>query len=148
MKVDDLKRLSDSAKKVVERDYGEPMTFLSIPIFPVSLDEMEALEKGAIEGPWKLVSSRAMYKIQPDIIRSICAYDDEGIPISSVEIDSINGEFIAASRDFVPWAIKRIRELEEIIMDMDFSKLEVGTYVQGMGRLTLEQDRINENKRG
>ncbi len=66
----------------------------------MNLDEMEKLEKEATKGPWdNLHCFNGWWVGNIQVASDGCMYESDA-------------KFIAASREFVPWAIKRIRELE------------------------------------
>lgn len=67
----------------------------------MNLNEMEKLCEIATPGPWDI---RAIHRALDWMSNNADDLNDQGL----------NAKFIAASRDFVPWACKRIRELEEI----------------------------------
>ena len=62
---------------------------------------MEALEKAATPAPWVLRAMGGMIT------------DDTGKHVCHI-LQSSDAQFICEARDFVPWAIKRIRALEKV----------------------------------
>ncbi len=80
----------------------------------ISLDEMEVLEKACTKGPWYIqkidsdagYSSFQAYNCKSENGPSTCELASD---YSQAKKDI---EFTIGARDFVPWAIARIRELE------------------------------------
>jgi hypothetical protein len=74
----------------------------------ITLDEMQKLCDEATCGPWEANKQYVRIQVKDDPYSLICWSDDGGF---------LRGEdvfFIAASREFVPWAIKRIQKLEKV----------------------------------
>ena len=79
------------------------------------IEKMESLEKLATPGPWLEDTSpdddgtgERLYSLGP--IDYWASYAED----SSLQIPENDINFIVAAREFIPWAIKRIRKLEAV----------------------------------
>lgn len=72
------------------------------------LDDMQKICDKASLAPWYINTCHGgeRHGCGPDI-----PYDNDELFVDQCYAD---GEFISASREFVPWAIERIRELEAV----------------------------------
>jgi len=69
----------------------------------MKLDEIEALEKEATPGPWRVGGLLDM---------SVISYDNDTLA-HTLDANGENAKFIASSREFVPWAIDEIRRISK-----------------------------------
>lgn len=74
----------------------------------ISLDEMEELEKACTKGSWK---SLDIMPWNPQEYGPL-GYGKIIFQGNEVPFTFADAKFIGKARDFVPWAIKRIRQLE------------------------------------
>lgn len=81
----------------------------------MNLDEIEKLEREATKGPWypDKQGFGMCYAIHSKN-KAICGKGFCEDNPEAVFIDQNDAKFIAAAREFVPWACKRIREIRTI----------------------------------
>src|SRR3990167_6323931 len=87
----------------------------------MNIDEMEKIEQEATKGPW--IADHAVNIYTGKETMAVYSYPTKTHCVEIIEgPDKLNGEcihneadwkFICAARDFVPWAIERIRHLEK-----------------------------------
>jgi hypothetical protein len=79
-----------------------------------NIDEMEKLAAAATPGPWKIDVAWSDDLITVANSRGDNIFGDQCVGAMDDEADVATARFIAASRDFVPWACDRIRKLEAV----------------------------------
>ena len=91
----------------------------------MNIDEMEALEQQATKGPWVIYNHETLpYGIHSKYV-AIAGQGFSPEIREPVNIHIADARFIISSREFVPWAIKRIREFERVL---DAGKRVVASY--------------------
>ena len=104
----------------------------------MTLDEMEALEKAATPGPWITdyavhigtgIETLAIYH-WPTEVHCVEIIESPDEMYSECIHNEGDWKFIAASREFVPWAIKRIRTLERAYQGMKDAHSLLKEYIE------------------
>lgn len=83
----------------------------------LTLDEMEELEKIVAPGPWHWDQHGKALIREKGVLICFSSSEDK-IPCQDLE-------FITTAREWVPWAIARIRELEQQVRAMDVFMEEI-----------------------